>query len=249
MLTLSGPRSKGWQTLFSRYDEYRNALDALKIELGLSPSVPILPDAKATGVFKEVFDSLYDWQRRSDRELRKPVQIINELPEPGDIILNGQGILDAVTPFPDRWEEIIAKVYPLVLEKRVQSAKGALAEDNRIHLELQTRRRVRYLAGLRRSYADVKRRYYVATLVMDQSLEHLFRPASRADASRSLFLGRYIQAAGDITLIKDELIELWTTFRTSALRFIATWVCFPTPIGNRSTRIWSRRGPCSRKAS
>ena len=234
---LGSAHRKAVQTQFRRKIPYRDALDALKVELGLSPSVSILPDMKEIAAFREVYNSVDEWQRHEDREWLKLIQIINELPEPGDIILDGERILDAIAANPDRWEEMVAKVYRLALEKRVASANRALAEEARIQLELETRRRVRNLVGIRRAYADAKRHYHAATRVMDQSFERLIRPAGVGHPSRSLYLDRFVQAAGDVAAIKDDFTELWMTFRTERLASIATSVCFPTATGSRSTQI------------
>ena len=69
---------------------YRDALDELKVALGLSPHAVVIPDRRSIAAFRQVFDMVDDWQRRPDRSLAELPRIVERLPALGDVVVNGR---------------------------------------------------------------------------------------------------------------------------------------------------------------
>ena len=166
-------RVKAGQTLDRQKRQFRDGLDELKIALGLSPTAAVILDRNAIAGFQAIFDSVADWERQADRDPRRLTQAIDQLPALGDVNLDGQPILGAIDANPDRWEEVLANATHVAIEKRTDVTKAAAADDSRIQLELQVRRRVRHLVETRRAYEDAKRGYALAVRIKDQAFERL----------------------------------------------------------------------------
>ncbi len=208
---------KARQRLDHQNREFRDGLDELKVALGLSPQAAIILDRKAMVQFHDVFESVATWERRPDRHLDDLYQIIAGLPDLGDVMLDGQPVLGAITVNPDQFEDVMTKVARLALGKQSGPAKGAADEGARAGVELQTRRRVRNLVEMRRAYADAEKGYELAVRLTDQAFERVHAPPSDGAPQRSLLLGRLIEQVANLTTCQDQLVELWTTFHAERL--------------------------------
>ena len=59
---------------------YRDRLDRLKVELGLSPHAAVVLDRSSLAPFRAVFAEADEWQRRPDRKMEELPQIVGKLP-------------------------------------------------------------------------------------------------------------------------------------------------------------------------
>ena len=109
---------KAGQTLDHQKRQFRDGLDEFKVALGLSPRAAVILDRKAIAGFQEVFDSVAIWEGHADRDLRRLTQVIEQLPELGDVDLwTGSRSWAAIDVNPDRWEEVLTKAARLALRE------------------------------------------------------------------------------------------------------------------------------------
>jgi hypothetical protein len=73
---------------------YRSQLDQFKIQLGLPPDVPMIPDLGLAQPFFDVFSSIDRWQRNPGRDLDDLPRIVGRLPELEDVIIDGRSLLN-----------------------------------------------------------------------------------------------------------------------------------------------------------
>ena len=211
------------QELHRRVREFRDELDELKVELGLAPTVAMILAEEATASFKRSFSSVACWKRDPNPDPEKLSRMIEDLPKLGNIILDNQPLRGASSMSPERIEEVMSKATRLALEKSSDLAKSAAVEDANGRLELQIRRRLRRLFDTSRAYDDAKQRHQLATRIVDQEDERLLWRSrvlgSDGVPAQPLLVGPFIEQVADLTSVEDQLIELWTTFRTEWLAF------------------------------
>lgn len=86
------------QTARSQYLQsrltYRNDLDNFKMQMGLPPDTPIVPDRGLTKPFKDVFDGIDAWGADRNRKLEDLPDFADRLPALQDVILDGRSVLD-----------------------------------------------------------------------------------------------------------------------------------------------------------
>jgi tetratricopeptide (TPR) repeat protein len=202
---------------------YRDALDTLKVELGLSPHAAVLPDLGEIAGFLGVGDHVEAWQRHPDRNLATLPRILAGLPAPGDVAVNGRPILPEINPNsywienPDPIEDMLKEAAGLAVKNRPRPDKsGATADD--AALELQVRRRLRRLLENRRDYEEQKRLYELAIRLQDHAFERLVGasglggPGSRTAAVREM-IDQFEHAREAM----DPLAATWATFRADRL--------------------------------
>ena len=157
----------------------RDALDELKVELGLSPHAAVIPDRRNLAGFRDTWKAVDVWARRPDRSLAELPRIVEHLPTLGDAIVGGQPILRAIEQAPPRMEDLLKDAARLAIKNRGVN-KAQPTGDRDAALELRVRRRVRHLLELHRDYADQKRGYVLAVRLRDQAFERLVSSSSGA---------------------------------------------------------------------
>jgi len=215
--TLFAAAVKAGEALNHQKRQFRDALDAFKVALGVSMQAAIIPDRKEMAGFHDVFDSVARWECLPERHPGQLLQVITLLPELGDVILDGQPLLSAIQVNPDRWESSLLKAARLALENRSDPARKPLDEDARVQLELQIRRTVRHLFEMRLAYEDAKRGYEYAVRMKDQALERLHAPSANGPQTRSSMVEQLVAQIASLMAFEDRLAELWTTFRAERL--------------------------------
>lgn len=207
---------RGRQRIFREIAGFRDAIDELKAELGLSPHAAVVPDRGRLVGFTTVLDAVEAWSRRPDRSFAELPRIVGRLPAPGDAVVEGRAILGAIEEAPIRMEHILRESSRLAIRNRAgaDQAKG----EGEVALELRIRRRIRHLLETRRAYEDQKRSYVRAIIVKDQSFERLFSPTSESNAtSRTPVVRGLIDDLERVRDSEDRLIALWTSFRSERL--------------------------------
>ena len=72
---------------------YRNDLDSFKMQMGLPPDTPLIPDRRLTRRFKEVYNAVDNWQRNPNRDLSELPIFPERLPKLTDVVLDGRSLL------------------------------------------------------------------------------------------------------------------------------------------------------------
>ena len=192
---------------------FRDGLDDFKVALGLSPQVAVILDRKPMAGFQDAFEAVATWLRQPSRHLDDLYQLTDAVPDPGEIIIEGKPALGAVQAPPDQWVEALARATRLALEKRSNSAQGAVEAEARVGLELKIRRRVRRLVELRRDYVNATQHYALAVRIQDQAFERMLAPRAEGSPPRSQLLEQLVEQTAIFAASEDELAKLWTSFR------------------------------------
>jgi hypothetical protein len=198
--------------------KFRDGFDELKAALGLSPRAAVLLDRTYRAAFGAVFKSVDDWCRLPTRHLAELPRLIDQLPPPGDVVIDGQPILARIENKPDQWEDVLTAATRLAIKNRVgrdkdQKSGGAAAE-----LELRIRRRIRSLFETRRGYDAAKRSYELAVRLWDQGFERLMAPAQPGPrSSRSTLFAGLTEQYAQVLKNEGRLVALWTSFRGERL--------------------------------
>jgi hypothetical protein len=78
---------------------YRNLLDQYKMQLGLPPDTPLIPDVGLIQGFRDVFRELLDWQARDNHSPTELPGIIGRLPQLQNVTLDDRPLFDySVSP-------------------------------------------------------------------------------------------------------------------------------------------------------
>src|SRR5262249_22939486 len=107
---------RGRQRLSRDVAGLRDALDELKVALGLSPRAAVLPDRRDLAAFRDVLTAVDAWSRGPDRHLAALPRIVDRLPAPGDALLDGRSILREIQQAPTRIEEVLRDAARLAIK-------------------------------------------------------------------------------------------------------------------------------------
>jgi hypothetical protein len=200
---------RGRRQLSNEIAAYRDALDDLKVALGLSPHAVAIPDRRIVAAFADVRRNIDAWSRRPDRSLSTLPRIVEHLPEPGDIVVDGRQLLAAIDRDPARLEDR--------LREAAQRAIKNHGPGDDTALELRVRRRVRHLLETRRGYEDAKRGYVLAVRLSDESFERIVQGAPQGPSFRAPTVQGLINDLDRIREAEDRLVALWAEFRAERL--------------------------------
>ena len=109
-------------TLLTSQVTYRNQLDNFKMQMGLPPDTPIVPDLELIKPYRKFLRELRDWSIRKDRELPELDVIIGRLPdlEELDVKIDDRSILDVIINAKfDSEEELLEAAARVALENRL----------------------------------------------------------------------------------------------------------------------------------
>ena len=197
--------------------QFRDGLDELKFLLGLSPRAPVILDRQSLKAFPAVFESVDGWTRSARRSPQDLPELIEHLPVPGEVVVNGEPILDKIEKNPDQWEEALASAAQVALKSRSERDEIRVQPNSGVQLELRVRRQIRGLHDKRLAYQAEKRRYELAIRLKDQAFERLTAPPSPAVTSRSSLIKTVIEQQTEVVDAEERLIALWTSFRAERL--------------------------------
>ncbi len=197
--------------------DFRNRLDALKVELGLSPHAPVLPDHQSVVAFSRVSDELEAWSRRPDRILSELPRIIHGQPVLGSVVVEGLPILERIGGGPAPSEDMLTRAARLAIQNRGAVDKGRSPGDADAALELDVRRRVRHLFELRRAYNGEQRSYDLAIRMLDQAFERLVAPSEAIASPRSPMLAGLLGQENQRLNAENRLVTVWTSFQAERL--------------------------------
>jgi hypothetical protein len=211
------------QRLASATAQFRDGLDELKAAIGLPPRAVLIPDPRGIAAFREVFDGVHNWHRDPKRSLKELSQLIAGLPALGEVMVEGRPILGTIESNPDRLEDVLAAAARVAGTNRGGQEQGEAARDADVQLELRTRRHIRRLMEARRAYDGEKRRYELASRLIEEVLTEFVAPPAGgtqalaqsvgASTKTQALLDQFAQIQG----AQDRLVGLWTSFKAERL--------------------------------
>ena len=99
---------------------YRNDLDQYKLQLGMPPDTPMVPDRSRTAGFKRVFEAIDEWATSEDRLLSDLDVITARLPKLENIVLDGRSFQAVFTDGDDsELENLLLIAERTALENRL----------------------------------------------------------------------------------------------------------------------------------
>ncbi len=108
------------QQLITNRTTYRNDLDSLKLQMGLPPDVPIVPERHLSSNFKQTFDRIDEWERRPDRKLPELDAIANDLIHLEDVVIDGRSCFEGFNdPTDSKLNDIYLTAERIALENRL----------------------------------------------------------------------------------------------------------------------------------
>ena len=102
--------------------QYRNQLDQFKMQMGLPPDTPIVPDIELIQPYRKFLRELRDWSVRKERELPELDVIVGRLPdlEELDVKIDDRSVLDVIVKEKfDSEEELLEAAARVGLENRL----------------------------------------------------------------------------------------------------------------------------------
>jgi hypothetical protein len=208
------------QNLAETIADYRNDLERFKVAIGLSVHAPVVPDREIVASFGRVFDQTRGWQERPDRSHRDLPRIIKGLPALGEVVVEGRSILALMGGNPDQQEEAPTLAARVAIGNRGDLDK---APRDAAAVELDIRRRIRRLFGMRRDYEAHQRIYELDIRLIDQGLEQTAAPPMLgvgAPSRSTMFVGGVVGLLAPETQrrkVEDQLVTIWTSFQTERL--------------------------------
>ena len=133
-------------------------------------------------VFPAVFDSVENWARRPTRRAQDLYRLIDDLPGAGEVVINGEPVLDKIEKIPDQWDEVLTKAEN---SRRIAAPHKILARLPSTlcaRLELRIRGQIRSLYDKRHAYEEEKKSFELAIRLRDQTFERLLAPPSTVDS-------------------------------------------------------------------
>ncbi len=201
----------------------RDGLDELKAALGLPPRASGIPDPRGIAAFREAFEGVYNWHRDPARTLAGLSRLITRLPAPGEVVVEGRPILGTIEADPDRLEDELAAMMRSAGKPGSSREKGEAARDAESAREPRIRQHLRRLVEARRAYVLDRRRYELASRLIDEVLTQLVAPPAGGTQALAQSAGARIATQGlldqldEVRGAQDRLVGLWASFQTERL--------------------------------
>ena len=181
---------------------YCDRLDEFKVELGLSPQVPLATVRTPLAKFRDAFQEVVRWSvdpRREDAQLET---IGAALPDLGDFLMADRSLLEVAGDPPGRLEEFVMYV-----------GRFALASGR---AEVQARKETRKLAELAASYRAERVQFVLILRRRSQAQERLLAPP-QSGATQGWSLANPVELQRQLLDSQDRLVELWTSYHARRL--------------------------------
>ncbi len=213
---------------------YRDGLDAVKVELGLSPEALVLPDASITAAFGTAFEAAERWKADPIRQLTQLDAIILGLPAFEDVAIDGRTILSEARRGTGAVEDLLRAAVRVALANRA----GHAAAEGDDELALRVRRGVRHLEDAYIAYALAQRRMALLYRRLERVDESFTAPPDEVLVVKDPDVTMLVEVRAQIVETEDRLVALWTTYqaqRLALLRDLGTmpaddWTSFVTPL-------------------
>jgi hypothetical protein len=195
---------------------YRDRLDEIKVELGLSPHASVVPDGRSLARFRSVFEKVDHWQHDPERKMEELPRIVAGLPALGDALLDqlaARPVADLLADTPGKLEEVNRAAEQAAIEN---PGAGEPADV----LRLRVRRRVRSLLQIWNAYEVEKRSLMLAIRVEDQVFERMIAPPAlndRPPSRASLQTLDWLPKQAQVIESENQLVTHWITFHAEQL--------------------------------
>jgi hypothetical protein len=192
---------------------YRDLLDRWRVELGLSPEAPIVPNRDSLAAFQTVFDQAARWSIDPNRKLEDLPALVGQLPSVGDVMLGGRASLASLDKEPRQLERVLSTVARTARANQRQGRPGD-------PVALVARRRVRLLVDTRKAYETERSRFVLLIRLKSQVLEDLVSPPTNPEVTAPRAyraMKTVLSYANRLTACQDRLVSLWTTFQRERL--------------------------------
>jgi hypothetical protein len=201
---------------------YRDALDEFKLELGLPPNIPLIPDRRIAQRIGAVYDSLDRWIQSPNRDPADLPSLVGKLPKVGDVSIAGRSVLSAGSDSSQSLESFLQSATRLAAKLRpeVPNARpAALDHDLR---DFAIRRQIRQLQQTQEAYEIAAQRLALAYREGDRLFDQLNSPPSAAEMPKA---AEKVQAVGskietnsaEISNIERHLVDEWVRSQTLRL--------------------------------
>ena len=204
-------------------EQFRDKLDELKAAVGLPLGASWIVDPQGIAAFREAFEGVYNWHRDPKRTLNVFSQLIARLPALGEVVIEGRPILGTIEANPGRLEDVLAAATRVANRNRAGREQGEAARDTDVSLELRTRRHIRRLVEARRADHTERRRFELASRLIDEVLEQIVAHPAGGTHALAQAVGARIQTESlldqfvQIRRAQDRLVGLWASFQAERL--------------------------------
>jgi hypothetical protein len=179
---------------------YRQQLDKVKAELGLSPKAPVIPDRTSLARFRTVFEKADAWFGNPERARADLPRLASQLPALADRLPGPLSLAGVSTADPERLAAVVDAADQILARNR-----GPLDEAARAGVH----RRIEHLAGLLGDYRKETEQWRRALEAKDQAFEQLLAPPR----------------PGAVVQVPD-LIGLHAGILQSEARLVALWASY-----------------------
>lgn len=203
-----------------RIVRYREALDDLKVELGLAPDLPVIPDRSPLAAFHDFSVAVRRWIADPKRELHELDMMLSRVPEPEDVPIDGRQVLDTIRNHPEQLEALLEAAAASRAAQQDGRPKAAVAEKSTLVLR-KVIRQFSQAAELN----QVNRRYSLLEIRrLDNAMEGLLSPPSRtARRNGAGVAGTLVQtlsvldAERSLVARENALVQSWVLYERGRL--------------------------------
>ncbi len=186
--------------LVARRRRFRDALDALKVELGLAPEAAVVPDRTVLAAFGDAFDTADRWLTDPSRGVAQLDAIGKRLPELDDVAIDGRSIVAELRGGSESDDELL---------RAAARVARRIAGSGR---PTTTRSRPGSAARCR-----ALQETYLAYALASRRLELRVRRLDPGGPFEDTSLGA---ALGELLQVEDRLVDLWTQFQMQRLALL-----------------------------
>lgn len=214
--------------LSSQLTQYRDQLDALKVELGLSPRAAVAADRNCLLAFRTTFDQAERWLADPRREIMELPRMAGQLPPLEDVSIDALSLL-GVRAKSGRLEEMLRNAADLA-DRNARARGRALLPAAELRLRTQLRR----LLETAEAYDTELNRFVARLRVLDLSWERLIAPRVAGVVRQAATVADVLAAEAALVQCEDRLVALWTTYHKDRLELLrdlgtlpyADWLTF-----------------------
>jgi hypothetical protein len=186
---------------------YRDRLGEVKVELGLSPHAPVVPDRTSLARFRAVYEKADDWFRNPERNPAELPTLVAELPRLGNVILGHIALNGVSEGDPNRREEVLRAAEQTAIKNRGQ-------DDLDNEVRQRVRRRISHLLEVRTAYQRERQRLLLSLRTKDQVFEQMMAPPPPGVTVKVPDL---IALHAHVLESENRLVELWASFHAERL--------------------------------
>jgi hypothetical protein len=198
--------------------QYRDSLDDLKVELGLAPGAPVVPDRGSLAVFRDGFAAIEEWCHDPQRDMTELPRLAARLPVLEDLVIDNRPVFAALDRTPDQLETVLAAAARVAFGNSRVAVKARPGDPAAAALALRVRRRLRFLVQTRWAYQMQLRSLVLAIRLKDHAFERVIGPSREGPfLPRSPLFKDLIDQGAEILRVQNDLVALWAAFQGERL--------------------------------